>query len=48
MPNQYIPNNTANIRKRMMDAIGIKEIDELFSCLIHYLRLKRDERSKKF
>jgi len=42
MPNQYIPNNTANIRKRMMDAIGIKEIDELFSDISEEIRLERD------
>ena len=42
MHNRYIPNDTAEIRKRLMDAIGIREIDELFSDISEEIRLKRD------
>ena len=42
MHNRYIPNDTAEIRKRLMDAIGIREIDELFSDINEEIHLKRD------
>ena len=42
MHDQYIPNDTEEIRKKLMDAIDIKEIDELFSDISEEIRLKRD------
>ncbi|MEM2111133.1 MAG: glycine dehydrogenase, partial [Candidatus Bathyarchaeia archaeon] len=39
MPYQFIPNDTEEIRNRLKKAIGIKEIDELFSDLPEDIRL---------
>jgi len=38
---QYLPNDTAEIKEKMMREIGVKSIDELFSDIDEEIRLKR-------
>lgn len=41
MPNPYLPNDTDDIRHRLKQTIGIKDVDELFSDLPGEIRLRR-------
>ena len=40
MSNQYIPNDTSEIRRKLMKEIGINHVDELFSDIDEEIRLK--------
>jgi len=41
MANRYIPNETDEIRREILETIGIKDVDELFSDIPEQIRLKR-------
>lgn len=41
MLSRYLPNDIAEIRKRMLEEIGARDIDELFSDIDEKIRLKR-------
>jgi glycine dehydrogenase subunit 1 len=41
-PHSYLPNSVPEIKEEMMDAIGIKSIDELYAVIPEELRFDRD------
>ena len=41
MSNQYIPNDTAEIRRKLKEEVGIKHVDALFSDINEEIRLKK-------